>query len=176
MKWEIKDVYREDVVEEGSGYDANTEYDLKLCIPKDSCHSFTIYNYWTYPYYLKVNNVLVATGNEIWDKGETTEFACVTESPSLSPTRTPCDSDELEVIIVLDTDGDGDQTNWDIVHNGSNDVVKSGDNYNKNEAYEIAHCLSNKIEYTFTIYYNWSNDYQLKVSEKNIFSVVKVSF
>merc|ERR1712157_489701 len=79
------------------------------------------------------------------------------------PTRVPCKSDELDVLIVLDTDNYGHQTIWEIIHNGNNDIIKSGDGYERNQAYEIAYCLSNKIEYTFTIYYNWSNDYQLKV-------------
>ena len=119
MSWEIKDLLTDNVIRRGSGYDPNSSYTVKVCLPIDSCHSFTIYN-WTYPYYLIVNNDLLATGSEVWgNEGESTEIGCDTLSPSGSPSRAPCDINEIDVEILLDTDGDGGQTKWDIVNNPS---------------------------------------------------------
>ena len=119
MSWEIKDLLTDNVIRRGSGYDPNSSYTVKVCLPINSCHLFTIYN-WTYPYYLIVNNDLLATGSEVWgNEGESTEIGCDTLSPSGSPSRAPCDINEIDVEILLDTDGDGGQTKWDIVNNPS---------------------------------------------------------
>jgi len=84
--------------------------------------------------------------------------------------RSECASDELYVLVLLNTDDSGDQTIWQITNNRDNQIVESGSGYAKNSPYNIAICLSNVIEYTFTIFYNWSNFYYLLVDGTTVSS------
>ena len=73
-------------------------------------------------YELEVDHVvLIALGDITWDEGETTEILCastILPAPSLklslAPSVTPCESDKMEIIVILDTDRNGDQTYWEI--------------------------------------------------------------
>merc|ERR1719469_34466 len=136
MKWEITNIQSGELVESGTGYNPSSSYTIVRCLPQE-CHTFSIYNYWTNPYYLSVNNTLVATGSGIWNTPESTEFGCITQSPSVAPTRAPCESDEHDVAVILDTDNFGDQTTWQITENRNNRIVESGSGYDTNTAYEI---------------------------------------
>ena len=77
----------------------------------------SLYNYWTNSYYLTFNNELVASGSNIWGAAETKWFSCITESPSMSPSRKPCTDDELDILVKLNTDVSGDQTTWQVMNN-----------------------------------------------------------
>ena len=91
--------------------------------------------------------------------------------------RSECASDELDVLVILDTDSSGEQTIWQIINNRDNQIVESISGYADNTSYYIAICLVNTIEYKFTIFYNWSNFYYLLVNQeivasgKNIWAV-----
>jgi trypsin len=86
--------------------------------------------------------------------GESSDYLCgagSTRAPTPAPTDpVPCRGDEFEIQFNFKTDGWGAETSWKVEDSNLN-VVKSGNGYSDNTAYQERACVPKNECHTFTL-------------------------
>ena len=116
-----------------------------MCVSDTIEYTFTIFNNWSNLYYLEVDGIVVASGNNIWGAtGEATVFGSFLPTlspapsayptsgfPSVEPSVGPiygnnCATDENFVLIGLETDTSVNTMKWKITNVTTGIVIESG--------------------------------------------------